>query len=209
MIGGETAEMPGFYTAGEYDLAGFAVGTVKRDKLISGKNIKSGDVLIGLQSSGIHSNGFSLVRSLIKMDIEVLNNHIHSFEKTLGAELLTPTRIYVKTVLELVKKYNIKGIAHITGGGFYENIPRILPSGLTAKIDLGSFEKLPVFDMLTAEAKIDIKEAYSTFNMGIGMVIAADKRSAKNVLEKAIELGEKAFIIGEVIKGDEGVVLCD
>jgi len=209
LIGGETAEMPGFYNAGEYDLAGFTVGMVKKEKMISGKNIKSGDVLIGLKSSGIHSNGFSLVRSLIKMEVEVLNNFIHSFDKTLGEELLTPTRIYVKPVLELIKKYNIKGIAHITGGGFYENIPRMLPKGLCAKIELNSFEKLPVFDMLVSEAKIDTDEAYSTFNMGIGMVLAVDKRVAENVVQSANELGETANIIGEVVKDEKGVLLCD
>ncbi len=208
LIGGETAEMPGFYSAGEYDLAGFAVGMVKKEKLITGKNIKAGDVLIGLQSSGIHSNGFSLVRSLIKMDVEVLNNFIHSFDKTLGEELLTPTKIYVNTILSLVNKFTIKGIAHITGGGFYENIPRIMPGGLRAKINGQSFDRLPVFDMLLSEARMPEKEAFGVFNMGIGMVLAVDKRVADNVLAAANELGEKAFIIGEVQRGDGGIKLC-
>ncbi len=209
LIGGETAEMPGFYQPGEYDLAGFSVGIVDKKKIINGSNIKAGDILIGLASSGIHSNGFSLVRSLIKMQQEVLNNFIHSFGKTLGEELLTPTKIYVKSVLDLTKKFNIKGIAHITGGGFYENIPRILPTGLTAKIQLKAFDILPVFEMLTAEAKITRDEAFSTFNMGIGMVMAVDKRIADSVLSRLIELGETAYIIGEVVRDDAGVILCD
>ena len=209
LIGGETAEMPGFYQPGEYDLAGFSVGIVDKKKIINGSNINAGDILIGLASSGIHSNGFSLVRSLIKMQQEVLNNFIHSFGKTLGEELLTPTKIYVKSVLDLTKKFNIKGIAHITGGGFYENIPRILPTGLTAKIQLKAFDILPVFEMLTAEAKITRDEAFSTFNMGIGMVMAVDKRIADSVLSRLIELGETAYIIGEVVRDDAGVILCD
>ncbi|MEX1307910.1 MAG: phosphoribosylformylglycinamidine cyclo-ligase [Eubacteriales bacterium] len=209
LIGGETAEMPGFYQQGEYDLAGFSVGMVKKEKIINGKNIKAGDVLIGLASSGIHSNGFSLVRSLVKMQVEVLNSPIHAFNKTLGEELLTPTRIYVKSILELIKKFNIKGIAHITGGGFYENIPRILPEGLSAKIYLSAFDTLPVFDMLVAEAKLTQQEAYSTFNMGIGMVVAVDKRIADSVLTKLIELGETAYIMGEVVRDNAGVILCD
>ncbi len=209
LIGGETAEMPGFYQPGEYDLAGFSVGIVKKDKIINGKNIKAGDMLIGIASSGIHSNGFSLVRSLIKMEMEVLNNHIHSFNKTLGEELLTPTKIYVKTILDLNKKFNIKGIAHITGGGFYENIPRILPEGLSAKIHIKAFDILPVFEMLVAEAKISQDEAFSTFNMGIGMVLAVDKRISDSVLSRLIELGETAYIIGEVVRDDAGVILCD
>jgi len=209
LIGGETAEMPGFYQQGEYDLAGFSVGIAKKDKIITGKTIKAGDVLIGLASSGIHSNGFSLVRSLVKMQVEVLNNHIHSFGRTLGEELLTPTKIYVKSILDITKKFNIKGIAHITGGGFYENIPRILPDGLTAKIYLSAFDTLPVFEMLMSEAKLSVTEAYSTFNMGIGMVVAVDKRIADNVLSRLIELGETAYIMGEVVRDDAGVILCD
>ena len=142
------------------------------------------------------------------MDVEVLNNFIHSFDKTLGEELLTPTRIYVNTILSLVNKFTIKGIAHITGGGFYENIPRIMPEGLRAKINGQSFDRLPVFDMLLAEARMPEKEAFGVFNMGIGMVLAVDKRVADNVLAAANELGEKAFIIGEVQRGDGGIKLC-
>jgi len=208
LVGGETAEMPGFYSPDEYDLAGFAVGIVKKNKLITGKKIKAGDALIGLQSSGIHSNGFSLVRQLVKMDVSVLNNYIHAFDKTLGEELLVPTRIYVKTILALIEKFTIKGIAHITGGGFFENIPRILPDGLMAEIQIDSFDKLPVFDMLTAEAGLKDEEPYHVFNMGIGMVLAVDEKDAENVLAVAEEMGEEAFVIGKVTEGDGGVKLC-
>ncbi len=208
LIGGETAEMPGFYTSGEYDMAGFCVGSVQKSKMVNGSGIKAGDRLIGLQSSGVHSNGFSLVRKVIAMDNRVLAQHIDMLGKTLGEELLTPTRIYVKTVLTLLEQHEIKGIAHITGGGFIENIPRILPNGLGARIDLGSWEMPPVFNLLVREAKMMRDSAYNTFNMGIGMVLAVSPEQETEVLNAARELGEKAFVIGSVQEG-EGVELCE
>lgn len=207
LIGGETAEMPGFYSEGEYDMAGFCVGSVDKDKLINGSQIEAGDVLVGLSSSGIHSNGFSLVRKLFNMDEKVLSTNIDSLGKTLGEELLTPTRIYVKTLLSLIQRFPIKGAAHITGGGFIENIPRILPSGLGADIALGSWDMPPVFDLLIGEAKLETKDAYNTFNMGIGMVLAVNPGIASEVVFAARSLGDKSFVIGQVTEG-EGVRLC-
>ncbi len=207
LIGGETAEMPGFYSEGEYDMAGFCVGGVEREKLINGSRITAGDVLIGLGSSGIHSNGFSLVRKLISMEKKTLNTHIHALGKTMGEELLTPTRIYVKSLLSLAERFDIKGAAHITGGGFIENIPRIFPKGLGADIELGSWDMPPIFELLTDEAKLETKDAYNTFNMGIGMVLAVDPGIADDVLFEARNIGEKSFFIGTVKKG-EGIRLC-
>lgn len=208
LIGGETAEMPGFYSEGEYDMAGFCVGSVEKDKLVNGKDIKAGDVLIGLQSSGIHSNGFSLVRAVINMERKNLSQYIDELGKMLGEEILTPTKIYVKSLLGLMKAFDIKGAAHITGGGFIENIPRMLPQGLAARINLGSWEMRPIFDMLVNKAKLSTKDAYNTFNMGIGMVLAVNKDIADAVVAEAKKLGETPFIIGEVIEG-EGVTLCE
>lgn len=207
LIGGETAEMPGFYLEGEYDMAGFCVGSVDKEKLITGENIKPGDVLIGLSSSGIHSNGFSLVRAVIKMEKEKLSQYIDAFGKTLGDEILTPTKIYVKTILKLIEKFDIKGIAHITGGGFFENIPRMFPENIGARIQLDSWHIPPIFDIISQEASLSEKDAFSTFNMGIGMVLAVDKDIAEQVVVAANELGEKAFIIGHTTEGS-GVELC-
>lgn len=206
LIGGETAEMPGFYADGDYDIAGFSVGVVQKSRVINGKSIKAGDVLVGLASSGVHSNGFSLVRRLCGTDKETLLKYSPELGAGLGETLLTPTRIYVRPVLELIKKYEIKGIAHITGGGFIENIPRILPEGLGVRISLGSWESLPVFDMLARLSGLETQQLYNTFNMGIGMVMAVEPALADRVTAKAKELGEKAYIIGEVIQG-EGVKL--
>ena len=208
LIGGETAEMPGFYAEGEYDLAGFCVGSVKRDRLINGSGIKPGDRLIGLKSSGIHSNGFSLVRKLVPMESRILEQPVDALKKTLGEELLTPTRIYVKTVLGLIEKFEVKGAAHITGGGFIENIPRILPKGLCAKIELNSWDMPPVFELLVREAKLEPESAYNTFNMGIGMVLAVRREDAMEIALAARHLGDEAFLIGEVTEG-EGVALCE
>lgn len=207
LIGGETAEMPGFYGEGEYDMAGFCVGSVDKEKLINGSRIEAGDVLIGLGSTGIHSNGFSLVRKLFSMDEKTLSTYVDSLGKTLGEELLTPTRIYVKTLLSLMARFDIKGAAHITGGGFIENIPRIFPSGLGADIALGSWDMPPVFELLISEAKLENKDAYNTFNMGIGMVLAVSPGIASHVAFAARELGDKAFVIGTVTEG-EGIRLC-
>jgi phosphoribosylformylglycinamidine cyclo-ligase len=207
LIGGETAEMPGFYAKGEYDIAGFCVGSVPKDKLINGSGICPGDRLIGLRSSGLHSNGFSLVRKLISPDKRVLTQHIDSLGKTLGEELLTPTRIYVKSLLALMDSFEIKGAAHITGGGFIENIPRILPKGLGARFELGSWDMPLIFKLLLNDNNIETEDAYNTFNMGIGMVIAVSSELETDVLEAAKELGEQPFAIGSVQEG-EGVRLC-
>lgn len=208
LIGGETAEMPGFYSEGEYDMAGFCVGSVAKDKLVNGKDIEAGDVLIGLQSSGIHSNGFSLARAVIDMEKKNLSEYIDELGKTLGEEILTPTKIYVKSLLGLIDAFDIKGAAHITGGGFIENIPRMLPEGCAARINLGSWEMRPIFDMLVSKAKLTTNDAYNTFNMGIGMILAVNKHIADVVLAEATKLGETPFIIGDVIEG-EGVTLCE
>lgn len=208
LIGGETAEMPGFYTKGEYDLAGFCVGIVKKDRIINGRKVKEGNVIIGLPSSGIHSNGFSLVRKLYTMDSTVLSRHVYSMDTQLGELLLTPTVIYVKTVLDLIERFTIRGIAHITGGGFIENIPRTLPEGLSAAIKLGSWNVPPVFDLLVQDAQLSNEQAFNTFNMGIGMVLVVDESDADPVMDHIKSLGEKSYIIGKVISGDQGVVLC-
>lgn len=208
LIGGETAEMPGFYGEEEYDIAGFAVGIVQKSRVINGSAIKAGDALIGLASSGIHSNGFSLVRRLFGENPSDLTRYSAELKKSVGEEMLTPTRIYVKTILELVKKYQIKGIAHITGGGFIENIPRMLPEGLKARINTGSYEILPVFNVLAQLSGLDEAQLYNTFNMGVGMVLAVDSAQADSIVKSACELGEKAYIIGEVAQGEGGVELC-
>ena len=208
LIGGETAEMPGFYGEEEYDIAGFAVGIVQKSRVINGSAIKAGDALIGLASSGIHSNGFSLVRRLFGENPSDLTRYSAELKKSVGEEVLTPTRIYVKTILELVKKYQIKGIAHITGGGFIENIPRMLPEGLKARINTGCYEILPVFNVLAQLSGLDEAQLYNTFNMGVGMVLAVDSAQADSIVKSAYELGEKAYIIGEVAQGEGGVELC-
>ncbi|NLV36186.1 MAG: phosphoribosylformylglycinamidine cyclo-ligase [Clostridiaceae bacterium] len=209
LIGGETAEMPGFYTENEYDIAGFAVGIVDRKKIIDGKCIKAGDALIGLPSSGLHSNGFSLVRKLMNLTADKLSKRIEQLGTTLGEELIKPTRIYVKTILKLKDKFEIKGISHITGGGFIENIPRMLPAGLRARVDLGAWPVLPVFKLLQETGSMTDESIYNTFNMGIGMVLAVDHRISIDVLKYLETMGEKAYIIGEVVEGEAGVDLND
>ncbi|UOF92231.1 phosphoribosylformylglycinamidine cyclo-ligase [Fodinisporobacter ferrooxydans] len=205
LIGGETAEMPGMYQAGEYDIAGFAVGIVEKAKMITGANIQAGDVLIGLASSGVHSNGFSLVRKVLledgKLDLQ------QSFgDSTIGETLLTPTRIYVKTILDLLQTFSIKGMAHITGGGFIENIPRVLPAGLGVTIEKGSWPILPIFDLIQTTGQIPEFDMYRTLNMGIGMVLVVDAKDAEAVLDRARALGEAAYRIGAVAT-QEGVSL--
>lgn len=206
LIGGETAEMPGFYADDEYDIAGFAVGIVKRNKIINGKSIKKGDALIGVASSGVHSNGYSLVRKLFGEDREALSR----YNETLGCApsdiVLTPTKIYVKTVLSLIEKFEIKGIAHITGGGFIENIPRIIPAGLGIKIDRASYPVPKVFKALQELAGIEDRKMYNTFNMGIGLVLAVDPAIKDAVVAELKALGETAYVIGEVTD-KEGVEL--
>lgn len=204
LIGGETAEMPGFYPDGEYDLAGFCVGMVDRAQVINGSNIRKGDTLIGLASTGVHSNGFSLVRKLFINEDTDLNAYVDELGCSLADELLRPTRIYVRTIKELISRFGIKGIAHITGGGFIENIPRILPDGLTARIERGSWSVHPVFKMIQRISGMQDEQIYNTFNMGIGMVLAVDSEEADAVVCAANSLGENAFIIGEVIAGENG-----
>lgn len=208
LVGGETAEMPGFYPENEYDIAGFAVGIVEKSEIINGKNITEGDQLIGLASSGLHSNGYSLVRKLFNPTAEKLNEKVHSLGTTLGEELLKPTRIYVKTILDLKEKFRIKGISNITGGGFIENIPRMIPEGLRVRINKGTWPVLPVFELLQTIGDIKERDIYNTFNMGIGMVLAVDKEVAPSVLEYLKNGHEKAYLIGEVIAGEAGVDLC-
>ena len=205
LIGGETAEMPGFYPEGEYDLAGFCVGMVDRAQVINGSNIRKGDTLIGLASTGVHSNGFSLVRRLLINDKTDLSAPVEELGGcSLADELLRPTRIYVRTVKELISRFTSKGIAHITGGGFIENIPRILPDGLTARIDRGSWPVQPIFKMMQRISGMKDEQIYNTFNMGIGMVMAVDSEEADAVVCAANSLGENAFVIGEVIESEDG-----
>lgn len=209
LIGGETAEMPGFYPVDEYDLAGFAVGVVDEPKLITGKDIKDGDVLIGIASSGVHSNGFSLVRKVFTMTKESLDTYYDCLGKTLGEALLAPTKIYVKA-LKSVKNagVTIKGCSHITGGGFYENVPRMLPDGIRAMIEKNSYEIPPIFKMLAEDGNIEEHMMYNTFNMGIGMVLAVDKSDVDATLAAIKAAGEEAYIIGKTVSGEKGVTLC-
>ncbi|HEX2925258.1 MAG TPA: phosphoribosylformylglycinamidine cyclo-ligase [Ruminiclostridium sp.] len=208
LIGGETAEMPGFYPVDEYDLAGFTVGIVDKNKIIDGKSIKAGDKLIGLPSSGIHSNGYSLVRKLINPTESNLKEYVEKLGCTLGEELLKPTRIYVKTILDLVEKFEIKGISHITGGGFIENIPRMIPEGLCVKIQKGSWPVLPIFDLLKDLGNMADRDIYNTFNMGIGMVLAVDAQKADDIIAYLASKEEKAYIIGSIAEGEAGVDIC-
>ncbi|MDD7404125.1 MAG: phosphoribosylformylglycinamidine cyclo-ligase [Butyribacter sp.] len=209
LIGGETAEMPGFYPVDEYDLAGFAVGVVDRKDMITGKTIAAGDVLVGIASSGIHSNGYSLVRKVFEMKKESLNKTYESLGgKSLGETLLTPTIIYVKA-LRSVKEggVTIKGCSHITGGGFYENIPRMLPEGVRAQIKADSYEIPPIFEMLAKDGDIAREMMYNTYNMGIGMMLAVDAKDADKTVELINQSGQKGFIVGEIVSGDKGVTL--
>lgn len=208
LIGGETAEMPGFYPVDEYDLAGFAVGIVDKKAMIDGSLITEGDVLLGLPSSGIHSNGYSLVRKLFEPTIEKLSVYVEELESTLGEQLIQPTKIYVKSIKALKEKVQLKAISHITGGGFIENIPRMLPEGYLAEIKLGSWPILPIFNLMQKLSELDNTGMYNTFNMGIGMVIAISEEDASVAIQALEEIGEKAYIIGKVKKGNTGVVLC-
>ena len=209
LVGGETAEHPGLMPEDEYDLAGFAVGVVDRKDIITGEGLKDGDVLIGMASTGVHSNGFSLVRKIFKMDKETLNTYHEELGTTLGEALLEPTRIYVKA-LKSVKKagVKIKGCSHITGGGFYENIPRMLPEGIRAEVKKDSYEVPAIFKMLQREGNIDEHMMYNTFNMGVGMVLAVDPADADNTIAAINASGEKAFVIGKAVSGEKGVTLC-
>ena len=208
LIGGETAEMPGFYPEGEYDVAGFAVGIVDKKKIIDGKNIEAGDVIIGLASSGLHSNGFSLARKvLFERGFLQPDSYLEAMGASLGTLLMEPTRIYVKPILEILKTIQVKGIAHITGGGLTENVPRVLPEDVDAKIDTLSFPKPPIFDFIQKIGSIEEEEMYRVFNMGIGMVLIVSKEDAPGVLEICNTMGEKAFSIGTVVSGTKKTIL--
>ena len=208
LIGGETAEHPGLMPEDEYDLAGFAVGVVDEKDLITGADIKAGDTLIGIASSGVHSNGFSLVRKVFEMTRESLDTYYEELGGTLGEALITPTRIYVKA-LESIRSAGVKskGCSHITGGGFYENIPRMLPEGVTAVIQKDSYPVLPIFKLLQAKGNLEEKMMYNTYNMGLGMVLAVNPADADKTLQALEAAGEKAYLIGEVISGSREVIL--
>jgi phosphoribosylformylglycinamidine cyclo-ligase len=207
LIGGETAEMPSFYEEDEYDLAGFAVGVVEKKKIINGSKIKPGNVLVGLASSGLHSNGYSLVRKVLleTAGYSVADTLSEFGGKPLGEVLLTPTRIYAKTILALMKEFDINGMAHITGGGITENTPRMLPKGSCALIRKGTWDIHPVFQLIRKKAGVDDKEMYRDFNMGLGMILAVPAKQAEAVVKKANKLGEKASIVGEIVKGKQVV----
>ena len=209
LVGGETAEMPGFYPVDEYDIAGFAVGVVDKKDLITGADIKAGDTLIGIASSGVHSNGFSLVRNVFKMTEEALNTYYDSLGSTLGEALIVPTKIYVKA-MKAVKNagVKVKGCSHITGGGFYENIPRMLHDGVRAVIKKDSYEVPPIFKMLSVDGDIEEQMMYNTFNMGIGMVLAVDPADVDKTMEALREAGEECYVIGSIEAGEKGVTLC-
>ena len=209
LIGGETAEMPGFYPEDEYDLAGFSVGVTDRDKILDNKTVKEGDIIIGLKSSGVHSNGFSLVRKIFDVENKDIKSPVDFLGgKSIGETLLTPTKIYVKPMCALFEKITVKAVSHITGGGFYENIPRSIPKGFGAKIDKSALQILPIFELLQKEGNIPERDMFNTFNMGIGMSVIVDKNDAGKALEILRENGEDAYIIGEIAKSDESVKIC-
>jgi len=206
LIGGETAEMPGFYPEDEYDVAGFAVGIVEKSKIIDGSKISKGDKIIGLASAGLHSNGYSLARKvLLELAGYSLTENISQLGKTLGEEILTPTKIYVKTVLNLLEEHQLKGIAHITGGGLIENLPRVIPDGKQAIIKEGTWDILPIFKLLQEKGNIPWTEMYKTFNLGIGLALVVASEDAETILAKLEGLGEKAYLIGEIGEGTEKI----
>lgn len=205
LIGGETAEMPGFYPEDEYDLAGFSVGIVDREKIVDVNSQKAGDVLIALPSSGVHSNGFSLVRKVFDVENADLGRTFDGLDKPLGETLLTPTKIYVKPMLELFKAVSVKSVSHITGGGFYENIPRSLPDGLCAKIDKASLRILPIFDVIKKVGSIPERDMFNTYNMGVGMCAAVDKADADKALEVLKANGVDAYVMGELANGSQPI----
>lgn len=206
LVGGETAEMPGFYPVDEYDVAGFSVGIVDKKKIIDGSKLTAGDVLIGLPSSGVHSNGFSLVRKVFGIDENTIYNEYPELDKPLGETLLTPTKIYVKPILDLISKVDVKAISHITGGGFYENIPRMLSDGLTAKIKKDAVPVLPIFKVIQRVGNIPEHDMFNTFNMGIGMIVAVAKENADKAVETLKAYGEDAVVLGELVEGNDGVI---
>jgi len=209
LIGGETAEMPGFYPVDEYDLAGYSTGVVDKDKILNNKTIKEGDIIIALPSSGVHSNGFSLVRKVFDVEKADITRPCDELGgKSIGETLLTPTRIYVKSMLSLFDEVTVKAVSHITGGGFYENIPRSIPKGYSAKIEKKGVRVLPIFQLLEKTGKIDNRDMFNTFNMGVGMSVVVDRNDADRAVEILKKNGEDAYIIGEVVRSDEGVILC-
>ena len=207
LIGGETAEMPGFYPEDEYDLAGFSVGVVDKDKILNPDSQKSGDIMIGIKSSGVHSNGFSLVRKIFTVNEQNLARHYSELNTTLGECLLTPTKIYVKAVMSLLDAVKVKSISHITGGGFYENIPRSLPNGISVKIERKAVQVLPIFDLIAATGKIPERDMFNTFNMGVGMTVVVDKNDADKAIAAIKAAGEDAYVLGELTDSDEGVII--
>ena len=208
LIGGETAEMPGFYPVDEYDLAGFCVGAVDYSKIIDGKQMQAGDCIIGIASSGVHSNGFSLVRKVFDVNETTIGQYSADLGKPLGETLLTPTKIYVKALLALLECCNVKAVSHITGGGFYENIPRMMKEGFCAKIEKKAVPVLPIFDLIAKVGKIPEHDMFNTFNMGIGMCVVVPKDQAERAISSIQASGEQAVVLGEVVQGEEGVVLC-
>ncbi|MGC2872980.1 phosphoribosylformylglycinamidine cyclo-ligase [Ihubacter sp. mB4P-1] len=209
LIGGETAEMPGFYPEDEYDLAGFAVGVVDKSKVLKKETVREGDVIIGLPSSGVHSNGFSLVRKVLDVEHADIKTPLEELGgKSIGETLLTPTRIYVKPMVNLFKEVTVKSVAHITGGGFYENIPRSLPKGFGVRIKRENIRVLPIFKLIAERGGIPERDMFNTFNMGVGMTVIVAKEDADKTLEVLKANGEDAYILGEVVKSEEGVEIC-
>lgn len=209
LVGGETAEMPGFYSESEYDLAGFSVGAVDKSKVLDNKKVKEGDVIIALASSGVHSNGFSLVRKVFDVENRNITLPVDFLGgKSVGETLLTPTKIYVKPLLKLFDEVTVKAVSHITGGGFYENIPRSLPKGMSAKIERKAIRILPIFELLQKEGNISERDMFNTYNMGVGMSIVVSKEEADKALDTLRLCGENAYIIGEIVKDEESVIIC-
>ncbi len=209
LVGGETAEHPGLMPEDDYDLAGFAVGVVDKKDMITGENIKPGDVLIGMASTGVHSNGFSLVRKVFEMTKESLDTYYDELGTTLGEALIAPTRIYVKALKSIKNAgVTIKGCSHITGGGFYENIPRMLPEGVTAKIEKDSYEIPPIFKLLAKTGNIEEQMMYNTYNMGLGMIVAIDKADVDKTMEAIRATGDTPYVVGSIVEGEKGVILC-
>lgn len=207
LIGGETAEMPGFYPVDEYDLAGFSVGVVDKDKILKPDTQKAGDVMIGIKSSGVHSNGFSLVRKVFTVNEQNLARHYSDLGSTLGECLLTPTKIYVKAIMKLLDAVNVKAISHITGGGFYENIPRSLPNGISVKIERNAVQVLPIFNVIQSVGNIPERDMFNTFNMGVGMTVVVDKNDVDKAIAAIKAAGEDAYVLGELVNGDDGVII--
>ena len=206
LIGGETAEHPGLMPVDEYDVAGFCVGIADKPKMIDGSKVKAGDVLIGLRSSGVHSNGFSLVRKIFDINEQTINNTYPELDAPLGEVLLTPTKIYVKPLLALMERVEVKAVSHITGGGFYENIPRMLPDGLSARVEKSAIPVLPIFKLMQRVGNISEHDMFNTFNMGVGMVVAVSENEKEAALEILKANGEDAVVLGEIVEGSQGVV---